>query len=84
MIPVWLQGSPMMRLNVGTGQCVFSVPADVGMVRTTRKTGGNKSKHAPNAHLTRDNLHVTRHMGNYKSKSGRKKSVAGRSSHSLG
>lgn len=48
---------------MGTGQCVFSVPADVGMVRTTRKTGGNKSKHAHNVHLTRDNLHVTRHMG---------------------
>ena len=80
MIPVWLQVTPMMRLNMGTGQFVFSVPADVGMARTTRKTG------APHDHLTRNNLHVpvTRHMGNYKSKSWRKKLVVGRRRHSLG
>lgn len=71
MIPVWLQVTPMMRLNMGTGQCVFSTPADVGMARTTRKT------RAPHDHLTRNNLHVTRHMGNYKSKLGRKKISCG-------
>lgn len=68
----------MMMLNVGTGQHVFSVPADVGIERSARKTGGNKAEHLMHVHLTKNNIHVTGQMGNDKSQSERKKLVEGK------